>query len=233
MASPYAHPAGSTVVYSGPGNEERARERAEALGSGSASRIDDTQAGAQVQRGALVQTTHHEHGETIYQQRLHAGDNPREASVQTEFECEQIVLQRGREASRQYAREAEGDVNTYVCGSRPTSTYRSTEQPELLANEKVTSINGVPREELAKMDKDEAHAAICRAELERDRAIARGVSDPDRREALEYDVERRENQFRGQQRFEIEERKSSAELTERQADAGRNSHAEVESGRHR
>ena len=80
-------------------------------------------------------------------------------------------------ASKRYAQNARGSVKTFVCGSRPNSVFRKTELPTLLKNQKVTSINGIDRNTLAKMHKsnpDRAYRAVCLAELRQDRKAAKG-----------------------------------------------------------
>lgn len=81
-------------------------------------------------------------------------------------------------ASRDFARNASGNVRTYVVGARARDTFRGTEQKALvlqrtlLSNPAVTSINGVPREQLARVHREDENRAfyhISRSEVERDR----------------------------------------------------------------
>ncbi|MCP5433390.1 MAG: hypothetical protein H6923_08990 [Alphaproteobacteria bacterium] len=83
-------------------------------------------------------------------------------------------------ASDKYAVHTEGNVNTFVVGSSEQSYFRSTELPRLLQNERVTAINGIPRERLAELaakDPDRAYGEICSAELARDRLRAHQLAD--------------------------------------------------------
>jgi hypothetical protein len=78
-------------------------------------------------------------------------------------------------ASESYASQTQGDAQTFVVGASERSTFRSSEMPALLNNERVNSINGVPREDLKEIyDRDQngpedAFNKICDAELQRDR----------------------------------------------------------------
>lgn len=79
-------------------------------------------------------------------------------------------------ASRRFAENAEGDVQTNVIDARTDWVFRDVELPALLANESVTSINGIPVDQLRivnddkTLDLDWAYEKVCEAELARDRA---------------------------------------------------------------
>jgi len=53
-------------------------------------------------------------------------------------------------ASRRYISEASGNLTCYVQNAREDSVFRQTELPESLVNEKITSINGISKEDLGK-----------------------------------------------------------------------------------
>ncbi len=60
-----------------------------------------------------------------------------------------------KEASVKYAEEAKGRVTCYGLGAKKDTIFLKKELPTLLENEKVTFINGIPREELKSMyDRD-------------------------------------------------------------------------------
>jgi hypothetical protein len=101
----------------------------------------------------------------------------------------------GQDLSRMYAEQTQGQVNTFVVGSRPESVFRSTELPRLLENETVTSINGVPREELDRLSHTEAFDRICEAELARDVQRAQVMEPGAARDALESDVAERRKTY--------------------------------------
>ncbi len=98
------------------------------------------------------------------------------------------------ENSREFAASISGTVQTFVCGARDTSIFRTVELPTLLDNEKVTTINGVDRQELkdfrdkvyernladgmteqeaAKIAADATHRKVAIAEVRQDLAQAR------------------------------------------------------------
>lgn len=66
------------------------------------------------------------------------------------------------EASRQYASTLSGDVKAFVMEADKSDVFFQTELPELLKNENVTSINGVPKEELIAIrdNLDEVHRRL-------------------------------------------------------------------------
>ena len=111
-------------------------------------------------------------------------------------------------ASKRYAQNARGSVKTFVCGSRPNSVFRKTELPTLLKNQKVTSINGIDRNTLAKMHKsnpDRAYRAVCLAELRQDRKAAKG------NEKSLADVKARQNVYKDHKKTQFGEIKSNAQ----------------------
>ena len=79
-------------------------------------------------------------------------------------------------ASQRFAENAQGDVQTNVIDARQGWVFRHVELPALLVNEAVTSINGIPIDQLRvlndgkTMDLDSIYEHICHAELARDRA---------------------------------------------------------------
>jgi hypothetical protein len=111
-------------------------------------------------------------------------------------------------ASKRYAQSAQGNVKTFVCGSRPNSVFRKTELPTLLSNNKVTSINGIDRGALAKMHKanpDRAYRAVCLAELRQARRAAKG------NEKLLTDVKARQNTYKAHKENQFGKNKSNAQ----------------------
>ncbi len=84
------------------------------------------------------------------------------------------------EASKKYANEASGDAKTCVVGARPSSVFRRDELPVLVDNEKVTSVNGIPREELKQLHAKDPEAAfnkVCEAEIAQARTAAETGGD--------------------------------------------------------
>lgn len=57
-------------------------------------------------------------------------------------------------ASRMFAESAVGDVRTITPNAIENSVFNQTEFPALLANDKLTSINGIPREDLFQLQAD-------------------------------------------------------------------------------
>ncbi|MEM9429175.1 MAG: hypothetical protein AAGA32_06725 [Pseudomonadota bacterium] len=100
-----------------------------------------------------------------------------------------------KDTSRIYAEEAEGRVTVFVGrrnGGRidPDSTFGSVERDTLLANEKVTEINGLEREKLATLDSAEVDHLI--EETSRARRLdkeARMERERELREELDRKVE--------------------------------------------
>lgn len=83
-------------------------------------------------------------------------------------------------AGARFAREARGEVHSFSAGSHEQSVFRSVEMPLLLENERVTAINGIPRERLrmiARRDAREAHRMLVAAEIARDRQRGREQHD--------------------------------------------------------
>lgn len=52
------------------------------------------------------------------------------------------------EASRAYVRGLKGEVSAFVDWNRPGGTFQRIECAELLKNENITAVNGIPQEEL-------------------------------------------------------------------------------------
>lgn len=71
-------------------------------------------------------------------------------------------------ASRRFIKAAFGEVATAVCGANKKRVFYDAELPVLVKNDKITTINGLPRE-LVKafydVNRDEAYQLICWAEL--------------------------------------------------------------------
>jgi uncharacterized Zn-binding protein involved in type VI secretion len=55
------------------------------------------------------------------------------------------------DCSKKYAEQATGSVRCFVTGSKPESTFRRVELEGLVNNPNVNDINGIPRENLAKV----------------------------------------------------------------------------------
>lgn len=99
-----------------------------------------------------------------------------------------------KEASKEYARTAEGKVTTFVCGAEKDSIFCTTELKILVNSEKVTEINGVSREHFQKAFRespDKAFEEICKAELNQAKSLAMQQGD----KALLDDVEKRSQAF--------------------------------------
>jgi len=74
------------------------------------------------------------------------------------------------EASNRFSTSQEGDITTRVVGALEDRDFRAVELPNFIADTKVTSINGIPREELAvfyEISPREAFNRICEAEKSR------------------------------------------------------------------
>lgn len=83
------------------------------------------------------------------------------------------------DASHRFAKNASGKVLTNVTGAIQDRTFRNIELPELLKNEKIDSINGIPREELAGLNRKEAFEKIVEAEIARDDSRGRDTKNED------------------------------------------------------
>ena len=71
------------------------------------------------------------------------------------------------EASNQFSKAQEGDITTRVAGAAEDRDFRAVELPNFVEDKKVSSINGIPREELQESyhsNHDEAFNKICEAE---------------------------------------------------------------------
>jgi hypothetical protein len=66
-------------------------------------------------------------------------------------------------ASRRFANDASGDVVAYVRGANPDRVFARTELPALVNNTNVTSINGIPREQLLNMSPQQRFLAVTGA----------------------------------------------------------------------
>jgi len=74
------------------------------------------------------------------------------------------------EASNRFSTSQEGDITTRVVGALEDRDFIAVELPNFIADTKVTSINGIPREELAvlyEISPREAFNRICEAEKSR------------------------------------------------------------------
>lgn len=114
------------------------------------------------------------------------------------------------EASTKFARSVSGNVTTRVIGAEEDTIFRSKELPALLENQKVSSINGVSREELKALydrDKEAAFNRVCEGELQKSREQVRTGNDPDAR----YDLQRREQLFEAQRANQEKRRGTSRE----------------------
>ena len=159
--APTATEPNKALVWSGPGNYEQA-ERA-CLKDGK-QRLESTEAG----RGLVVRNDkgparsgvaleHQERLTREYADKFRKqGLSPVEIEVRSKKAAIRIAQREWNDASRRYAANAHGNVDTYVVGAEQNRTFRRYELPELLKNEKVTSINGVDRKALAKLDRTDA-----------------------------------------------------------------------------
>lgn len=75
-----------------------------------------------------------------------------------------------QEASVRYAQEAEGAIKVFALNANPGRVFMQHELPQLLTNEKVESLNGVPMDELRALYAQRLHAADSRDARERERA---------------------------------------------------------------
>jgi hypothetical protein len=131
------------LVWSGPGN----RERAEALRQEGYKTIEDTQGGK-----ALNQAL------------------PYEAVLRGEISKDEY-REYWRQASHEFSLAQEGNITTCVIGALEERDFRAVEFPNLVADRKVSSINGVSREELYDVYQNEPSAAFERiCVVERGRA---------------------------------------------------------------
>lgn len=64
------------------------------------------------------------------------------------------------EVSKRFVREARGEVITLTGGAPGDGVFRLTELPELLNNQSITHIDGIPVEVLRSLDEDQAFAVI-------------------------------------------------------------------------
>jgi len=74
------------------------------------------------------------------------------------------------EASNRFSTSQEGDITTRVVGALEDRDFRAVELPNFLADKEITSINGIPREELLALyqtNPEEAFNRICEAEQSR------------------------------------------------------------------
>ena len=107
------------------------------------------------------------------------------------------------EASHKFASSVSGDVTTRVIGAAEDSAFRQVELPTLLANDKVTAINGVPREELKSLFEKDPEAAfnkVCESELAHSRLQVQGTNDPAALADLEHRSQRFAQQIEEQQK---------------------------------
>jgi len=120
-------------------------------------------------------------------------------------------------ASQQYAALASGEVRTFVVDASENGIFRSIELPILLDNEKVTSINGVDREELKTLydrNPEAAYNKVCEAELQRDRTIAEDIFDKTGDSRSLDDVEHREKLYQDQIDKQAAEREIKNQINE-------------------
>ena len=114
---------------------------------------------------------------------------------------EKVAKALWKEASVEYAKSAEGKVITFVCGAKLNGTFRTAELEPLVKNEKVTEINGVPREHFQKAFRespDKAFEEICKAELNQAKNLAMQKGD----KASLDDVGKRSQAFQSQRERE-------------------------------
>jgi hypothetical protein len=118
-----------------------------------------------------------------------------------ELYTQEISLEMWEKASTKYAESARGQVQTFVCGARADGVFRSVELEELINNEKVTEINGVPRERFQKAFRESPRKAfeeICKTELDQAKSLAMQKGD----KAMFDDVEKRSQTFQTQRERE-------------------------------
>ncbi len=183
----FRHDAGRTVVYSGLGNHDRAL----ALGK-EVERIEDTPGGKKLNDEKVFDYYKVEYFDRLKTHYRDRGNNEVVAKNKAYQDCEELARAHWDPASRNYASCAEGDVRTYVVGGKAAGTFRQVELPALLENPKVSSINGVPREELKKLyDADPSVEKlvvlnrICEAELVQDARRVAETGDPQLAEDLQ------------------------------------------------
>lgn len=118
-----------------------------------------------------------------------------------ETKANQVSDNIGHIASKRYARQAKGDVKTFVCGAREKSVFRKTELPILLNNSKVRSINGIDRKTIAKAhakSPTRAYRMVALGELRQDRRSARAEARKTGNKEPLKDVLRRQNSYEKQ-----------------------------------
>ena len=162
------------IVWSGKGNYEQATRACRDNGK---QRLEGTQAGRALvvrnDRGENrtgIALEHEERLERDYAVKFQKqGLSAEQIEVRTKKAAVRIAEREWNDASRHFAANAQGNVDTYVIGAERQRTFRCYELPALLKNENVTSINGIDRKRLAQLNKTDAFDRVCQAELERDR----------------------------------------------------------------
>lgn len=122
-------------------------------------------------------------------------------------------------ASRRFAENAVGAVETCVVDAHPGRIFRATELPAFLSNERVETINGIPRADLCALhaeDQEAAYRRICEAELAREQDRARTTQD----EQIKTRAEWKQQAFDLQQETARQVERSSADGARGQDGAG-------------
>jgi hypothetical protein len=88
-------------------------------------------------------------------------------------------------ASAKFAQNINGPVETHIVSSDKNRIARGTELPGVFENGKISSINGIPRDELASMPRTEQYYATCRSEVTRAQEYAASGGDGDRAQTKE------------------------------------------------
>lgn len=125
----------SGSTKSGEDNRLRAEDFVKGQPAGKSMLIDQTPCG--------VYLTHQE----LYQPQINQPTRyPGERSPLTTDDADKVW----DHASERFAKEASGHAVCFVDGARSDRSFRGKEFPALLANEKITDVNGISRSELQK-----------------------------------------------------------------------------------
>ena len=190
---------GRAIFYSGsPGGMENRLRAAAAAERRGAQLIGDTEGGrslgvaaGEYGFGDLYQYYKDRHYEELRAKYSAEGKPPMMACEHALMACVRRADAHWIRSSRHYAEQASGSVEAYVVGAIEKGTFRRVELPALLANEKVTDINGIPREDLAALSRTDAFERICEAELAREAELVRTLGECTQRTALTQDIEAR------------------------------------------
>ena len=135
------------LVWSGEGN----REKADILREQGYQTIEDTQGGKALNQALPYEAT-------------------LDAEILGKIISKDDYDRYWSEASNRFSTSQEGDITTRVVGALEDRDFRAVELPNFLADKEITSINGIPREELSALYQTspvEAFNSICEAEQSR------------------------------------------------------------------